>query len=314
MNYFEMAAEASTIFEKNNTELKKKYIIKNIDLINTIMEQVSGYCGSFGTGYPFYALEDGFKGGLPIISEQIRYNNELLEFSEGYNTEWKCANCLRINGDMMPDLKQICKPCPNVDDNLKPRKVINRLPDIDMWIVVLDRELDNAKHELNRLLDFYGLKTSDIDPIEAIKNVNSIANDIENGIMPSKYLPIDVHIIEYSKLSRLFVDVPMVLYDSMLDGTTPYLAIHPLSLRKSWQYDDVAYNFVLDYLFSFTPFNLEDELSRKLNYSRKVISDNFTGDQLLEILHSISGESVRRRFENETIKGCYEKRLKRWKK
>lgn len=71
MNICEKAANASTIFEKNNTELKKQYIIKNIEMINHIMERMPGYCGSFGTGYPFYTLDNGMQGNLPVIQEQI---------------------------------------------------------------------------------------------------------------------------------------------------------------------------------------------------------------------------------------------------
>lgn len=50
MNICIQAADASTRFEKNNTELKRLYLIKNIDTINSIMARTPGYCGSFGTG------------------------------------------------------------------------------------------------------------------------------------------------------------------------------------------------------------------------------------------------------------------------
>lgn len=50
---------------------------KNIDIINEVMQFTIGYCGSFGTGYPFYALDKNFEGELPVIQEQLRYNEEL---------------------------------------------------------------------------------------------------------------------------------------------------------------------------------------------------------------------------------------------
>lgn len=78
MNICVEAAEASNRFEKNNTELKKNYLLHNVNTINIIMSRAPGYCGSFGTGYPFYVLDSNLEGNLPLIDEQIRYNNELL--------------------------------------------------------------------------------------------------------------------------------------------------------------------------------------------------------------------------------------------
>lgn len=45
------AATASTLFERTNSDLKRRYLIKNIEAINSVMERTPGYCGSFGTGY-----------------------------------------------------------------------------------------------------------------------------------------------------------------------------------------------------------------------------------------------------------------------
>lgn len=70
----ERVEKASTDFEKNNSEIKRKYLIWNIEVFNKIASLVSvGKC-SFGTGYPFYALDGNLEGKLPIIEEQIRYN------------------------------------------------------------------------------------------------------------------------------------------------------------------------------------------------------------------------------------------------
>ena len=77
MNICKKVADISTRFEKCPSALKREYLIKNIDIINTIMSYIPGYCGSFGTGYPFYVLDDNLEGKLPVIKEQIRYNNEL---------------------------------------------------------------------------------------------------------------------------------------------------------------------------------------------------------------------------------------------
>lgn len=56
-NLTERVETASTEFEMNNTELKRKYLIWNISIFNKLASKVSVSKGTFGTGYPFYALD-----------------------------------------------------------------------------------------------------------------------------------------------------------------------------------------------------------------------------------------------------------------
>lgn len=314
MNICVEAAETSNRFEKNNTELKKNYLLHNVNTINIIMSRAPGYCGSFGTGYPFYVLDSNLEGNLPLIDEQIRYNNELLYSAKKLSSQWECASCLSTKGTLMPDLKQICKPCPQVCDDLKPRKVVNRLPDVDMWMICLDTEVENAKDFLSTMFDAFDMHTSDVDPVKTIHEVSEITTDLEHGNMPSKLLPLDVHIIEYSKVSKLLDEVPFTLQMATENNTQPYLPIHPLSLRKTWQYDDVAYNFVLDFLLSMTPFFWDSTLTKKLDFSRNIISQTFSVKNLSDILHSVAPESVERRFETPQLQKTYERRVESWKK
>lgn len=58
---------ASTDFEKTNTDLKRRYLLWNIESFKIIASRVTGSKGSFGTGYPFYALDENMEGTLPII-------------------------------------------------------------------------------------------------------------------------------------------------------------------------------------------------------------------------------------------------------
>lgn len=69
MNICEKAALASIKFEMTNTELKRRYLINNIEKVHSIMEITPGYSGTYGTGYPFYALNNELLGELPIIME-----------------------------------------------------------------------------------------------------------------------------------------------------------------------------------------------------------------------------------------------------
>lgn len=313
MNTCVKAADVSTRFERCNNNLKRKYLIKNIERINMIMSHAPGYCGSFGTGYPFYVLDENLEGELPIIEEQIRYNDELVREASGMEC-WQCENCLNTKGFWMPDLKRICKPCPQVKDSIKPRKVINRLPDIDMWMICADGKVEEAKATLVKLFDNYDMHVSDIDPVRTINDVEDIVSDLEAGKMPNKMLPLDVHIIQYSKVASLLDEIPFSLLSAMEQGQIPYLPIHPISLRKTWQYDDMAYNFVLDYLLSITPFNWEGKLQRKFDLSKMIVGNSFTEEDLKEMLIKVAPDSVTRRFETPQLQKRYESRVNSWKK
>lgn len=99
MNICLEAVEGSNKFERSNFEdnnIKKMYIKKNIDIINEVMQFTTGYCGSFGTGYPFYALDKNFEGELPVIQEQLRYNEELKNtILKSKLKKWPCESCLQ---------------------------------------------------------------------------------------------------------------------------------------------------------------------------------------------------------------------------
>ena len=309
-----LVAEISNKFEKNNSELKRLYLLKNILAFKMIAARTPEYRGSFGTGYPFYALKEKLTGQLPIIDEQIRYNNQLVDFANSSSkTDWKCSKCLSENYDIMPDLKQICKPCPSIDNELKPRKIINRLPDIDMWMICEDGHVPEASEKLTELLKQCNMNTSDTNPIQTIKDMHEIVQNIEDGIMPKKFLPIDAHIIEYSKLESLIKQVPSTLFEAFESQSIPYLPIHPLSLRKDWQYDDEAYNFIHDYLSSFTEFNVDKNLNNLLTSTRGIVSTNLSMEQLYKFLLETGPDSVKRRHENPNLRLAFENRINSWR-
>lgn len=310
----EKVERASTTFERTNTELKRRYLVWNIDVFNQIARLVSVSKGSFGTGYPFYALDENLEGELPVIEEQIRYNRQLVRDGKPIQKSiWKCKSCLEQNYDDMPDLKRICKPCPNVIPELKPRKFINRLPDIDMWLVCEDEKVEEAQQELTRLLDEYKMSTSDKAPLASIDDVSEVAEMIKNGKFPKIFLPIDSHIIEYSKIKKLLEQVPDELQRAKQEDSRPYLPIWPKSYRKEWQYDDEAYNFIYDYLSAFTDFNFPQELKSSLDESRKrVVSEN-TPEELHDFLMQSATSANFRRFQSLELEDIFMHRISTWK-
>lgn len=305
--------DVSNKFEECNSELKRKYLIKNIFTFNFLVSKIDVNCGSFGTGYPFYALKKGLKGQLPVINEQIRYDNQLSENAEkSKRLIWGCRGCLSRNYDRMPDLKQMCKPCPNMDNGVKPREILKRLPDIDMWMVCKDGCVLEASQALAVLLDEFGIYTSDVAPIQTIQDMQEIADDLERGVMPKKFLPIDAHIIEYSKLKELIENVPFELEQATKDGEVPYWPIHPLSYRKTWQYDDEAYNFVHDFLSSLTEYNFDNILLQALQSARMSIAQSYSAQELYKFLIETGPQSVKRRHETKELKERFEDRIKSW--
>ena len=319
LEFVQKAAEASTDFELTNNQLKIQYFVNNIKQFQNMTSFISQSKGTFGTGYPFYVLDKNLEGSLPIINEQLRYNNELAQAvlldkeQNHYYREWRCASCLSDNAENMPDLKTICNKCPNVDPVFKPRKVINRLPDIDMWMVVSSDDISIASAKIKKGLYEFGFSTSDVNPVKSIYDVQEIANKLKAGEMPQKLLPIDSHIIEDTTLFKLISDMPDVLEMSKRNNEVPYLPIHPLSLRKTWQKDDNAYNFVYDYLASFTEFTMDDQIQNMLNTTREYIANQYTTEELFGFLLSAGPDSAKRRHIAPELKENFYERIETWK-
>ncbi len=212
----------------------------------------------------------------------------------------------------MPDLKTVCKHCPNMIDMMKPRKIINRLPDLDMWLVCEDGCIEKAQEELSILLEKYNMHTSDVNPFLSIENIEQISTSLKNGIKPKIFLPIDTHIIEYSKLKHLIEQVPEILNIAKHNGQNPYLPIHPKSYRKQWQYDDEAYNFICDFLSAFTPFNFPQELQKSLDNTRYKVATEHTPEELFDIFLQSTTSSTFRRFQSVELEENFLKRIKGW--
>lgn len=309
----EEVERSSTTFEKTNTELKRKYLKWNIEVFNMIAASVRVSRGSFGTGYPFYVLDRDLNGEIPIISEQIRYNRQLVRDGEPVRKSiWHCKSCLKKNYEIMPDLKIVCKPCPNMIDSLKPRKIINRLPDLDMWLVCEDGKVEQAQTKLGELLEKYNIRTSDVAPLQSLSDIVQIATTLKDGSFPRVFLPIDAHIMEKSKLEELIAQVPDELKLAKAEERKPYLPIRPKSLRKVWQYDDEAYNFIYDYLSAFTAFNFTKGMEDTLQKSRIRVVEENTPEELFDFLMQVATPANFRRFQEHELEEIFYKRITGW--
>lgn len=314
IDFVKKAAQVSTDYELANTQLKKEYIVSNIILYNSIVGMMKSSSGTFGTGYPFYVFNKDFSGALPIIDEQIRYNNELIASAENSGLEnWKCADCLHDSYYKMPDLKQICRACPNILDSLKPRELIKRLPDLDLWMVCNDDDVLKVAENVSSLLSLNGFKTSDIDPVGTIYDLQEIVSSLQAGDMPRKKLPIDTHIIDQATLFTLICQIPDTIDFCVKHECTPYLPIHPYSLRKTWQRDDMAYNFVHDYLSSFTEFNFDPKIQKALDETREYIAKKYSLDTLYNFMLATGPKFVANRQKAPGLRESFDRKIESWK-
>ena len=157
------------------------------------------------------------------------------------------------------------------------------------------------------------MSTSDKAPLASIDDVSEVAEMIKNGKFPKIFLPIDSHIIEYSKIKKLLEQVPDELQRAKQEDSRPYLPIWPKSYRKEWQYDDEAYNFIYDYLSAFTDFNFPQELKSSLDESRKrVVSEN-TPEELHDFLMQSATSANFRRFQSLELEDIFMHRISTWK-
>ncbi len=85
-------------------------------------------------------------------------------------------------------------------------------------------------------------------------------------------------------------------------------------LRKTWQKDDEAYNFVLDYMFTLTPFNWDKGLQSKLDFSRYVVGAAFSEDEMEDILYKVTPVSVERRLKSPELQKIYRESVQSWKR
>ena len=306
----ETVARLSSMYELENTALKKAYTKQEIEEIKNVFKLSKYYRGTFGTGYPFYAVGEDMAHDLPVILEQLRYNNELIEQCRKQDTRlWACLNCLEEKVDEFPNLKVYCKPCNDLLDALKPRRVINRIPDLDIWCVAEKRTTKKICEELSSLLEQTTLTTSDVNPLQTFKDLEEIVTAIQSGKMPTKHLPIDIHVVEEGILNNLIEMVPDSINAGNLD-----LLIYPYSLRKTWNYEEEGYNFIQDFLGSFSDLGLPKETQKKLYESRKKLVKRYSAEELYAILMETAVDSTKRRYETVQLQEIFKEKVKKWRR
>jgi hypothetical protein len=89
-----------------------------------------------------------------------------------------------------------------------------------------------------------------------LDSTTDVLDTLVLGEIPSSRLPLDLHVVEKDMLLQSFAEVVPQLLQSETPG---YIPIAPRSLHVNWEKTPVPYNFLKDFLFSFTPSSWKDE-------------------------------------------------------
>jgi hypothetical protein len=251
------------------------YLYREAQNLSRELVSVEGFVGTFGLGYPFYALTPE---GVPVHAAEI-YNfieltRQKINEDARMNPEgWNCLACQLVN--YLPDLKSKCKPCDLVA--LKPRDVFKGLPDLDM-VIVVDNPNATTEQAVEAITNRMGYLQADTNIAQAINRTKSVLHDLISGKEPSQKLPVDIHI-----WSREAFEQCMEQVASGIDSVT----IIGRSLHMNWENNPI--NFWFDFVFSLTEINMQDpEFQKKIAAARKRLKDTVGVEKIVQMVEATS--------------------------
>lgn len=291
-------------FNVDSSGLKREYYFRQFEDFSNIAASTEGYKGSFGTGYPFYAAGDDT--GLAKIAEIDRYiaqqeANARLTAQRSIGI-WTCSQCQKEN--MLPDLKTYCKPC--IDTLIKPRDVFKALPDLDFWAVVekVDTQklltLENSLHGSN----FF---QSDLDIARSVHDTQKAMSTIAHDDIPVERLPLDAHVITPEELREALAGVrhEVESYSNVSDRDI-FVPISPISLHVAWERIDEPYDFMKDYLFSFTPQNMASDLADDIFTTDEIVRRTLSSSDIYDIISRYAKE--KRQLDSPAVRRILDSR------
>ena len=291
----------------DESRAKSKYFNNQFDRFHDSVKDIPGVIGVFGTGYPFYAYQnDGSIADVPEIrryqkSFQAAINRDRLRSYGG----WLCGAC-ELACDL-PDLKKYCKPCDSVD--FKPRDIFKALLDLDYWIVVDDApeaDLRRQEKKIQGCAQAASFESSDSNIIQTLETTRYAMETVLRGFQPGAMLPVDMHIITKVELLECLKATP----DAIRKGRA--VSIAPRSLHKVWEDTNEPYDFIKDFLFSFTPHTWNDnELLEALSSARHEVHDLIADDPIKAVADR--AEKEKRQLEAPGVAQCLKERINSWK-
>lgn len=294
------ALKAAQEFNADQSVAKGRYLKEQFSDFATVASWVPGFQGSFGTGYPFYAnRKDGTVVAIPEISRYIGTVEEKAGREAAASLgNWLCTVCQVENS--LTDLKSKCRPCGL--SAIKPRDMFKALPDLDCWVVV-DEVTPQREAQLQQYLARAGFFSSDPDIYFAIKDTTEVSQAVLNGQTPEKRLPIDLHIVSTQQMHDALKGVEHVATEVYRPGVVTgdeSVPIQPRSLHVTWEEADAPYDFMKDFLISFTPRDFRDsKLKVAINRTRNIIEECLSHGDRLELVRTHPKES--RQFEEPEL-------------
>ena len=294
-------------FTADESRAKGEYFNRQFDRFHDSVKDIPDVIGIFGTGYPFYAYQDdGSIADIPEIrrhqkSFQAAINRDRLRSYGG----WLCGAC-ELACDL-PDLKKYCKPCDSVD--LKPRDIFKALLDLDYWVVVNDTseaDLRQQEKKIQECTQAASFESSDSNIIQTLETTRYAMETVLRGFQPGAMLPVDMHIITKVELLECLKATP----DAIRKGRA--VSIAPRSLHKVWENTNEPYDFIKDFLFSFTPHTWNDnELLEALSSARREVYDLIADNPIKAV--SDRAEKEKRQLEAPGVARCLKERINSWK-
>ena len=277
-------------------------IVKELEDVDHILHDKLGenHLGSFGLGYPFYAkVQDGF---VKVDEINNFIENNLIQIKkisskEGISASLACIECQAQNN--LPDLRSVCSNCDRVNPDIKPRKVLKMLPDMDILIVLRSVD-DDTLHDIQTTLNKEGYVQSDISIKNALESIKDVLSSLKNGKNTNSKIPIDLHVVSYKQFNAAF--------NQIQNGEKAL--IKSKALHMTWEDYDLPFWF--DFVFSATELgSLDEELKDKVLELRKIIKRNYSEDELINELRK-NYPRAQRILDTKEIEISLRNKIKSW--
>jgi len=249
-----------------------------------------------GWGYPFYAKnKEGFfkvdeinnfiTGGIQNISQKnVKTKN------------WICPGCQTKN--KLTDLISVCKNCSLVGEEIKPRKILATIPDLDMLLILKDVN-EAILEKVKNILHFTGYKQSDISIKDSFRNTKKVLEDLKNNKESTSKLPVDLHVLTYTQ----FIDI----ISQITKGEKSRIKCP--ALHMIWEKHDLQIWF--DFVFSMQEIDVTPELREVLLKSRKELKGYWGEDKLVDAIKNYYPR-IQRIFQTKEVEIALRDKIKKW--
>jgi len=282
----------------NQSNKFANYIEKEIAIVSGILKKELGpsYSGSFGVGYPFYAKNESEFFKVDEINNFITKSIQEAGDKNKNIENWICPGCQ--NKNKLTDLISVCSNCMLVGEEIKPRKILATIPDLDILVIL--KEVDQTILEkVEDILHSKDYKQSDISIKDSFRNTKKVLEDLKNNKEPVSKLPIDLHVLTDSQFKEIA--------SRIAEGEKSRIKCP--ALHMTWENHDLQIWF--DFVFSMKEIDLTPELREVLLKSRKMVKEYWGEDNLVDAIKNYYPR-IQRIFETKEVEIALRNKIKTW--